>query len=650
MAVSVQLREHKRRWAILMVILLMGAGLRFLGIDFGYPHQIHADEHAIVNPAIQMAQSNTLIAPGYERPDNVVKKASAVLYKLFSRVVYATPLLGKYIDRHNDSVYYLITRAYVACLGTLMVYIAYKIGRRFSREAGYLAALLFAVCPLLVAHSHYATSDISLTLHMCLCIMFALRYEESPSHIRLIPMALFAALGTLDKYPGILTCGMLGLTVLLCQRRDLKAFARHALILLLAYAGFLFIISPNLFLDFEGVWARIQVENRSVHLGADGLSLGGNMLYYARQFFSSWNQGGGWNRGGIWLALFLLMGCGYLIVVRKRRNIVFSVLPIWWVLLSTRALHWQRWGLPMYAGALLICAVGTGSAIRALRKRPALRNAALLLFAGLCLFFPMSGSIAQCANMCSDNAMTIAYERAGALGISADNAIFDDISPLYMRGSNGVSWTNHVSLQGGGMTVNALGKRYLIGNDKQYALLEANQQHEPEKYEKYRFLYESMTPFEVISPVLRTSGSTQIPLIRSIRKLMAALIDGEEGYISGIEQRFYDISALPVRAEILSKGQAIGGGDGLVLLKTPLCAGRYAARLQTQSAQIVQLEIIDPGGRALVSQPLFGESPMPFEIHKDCPDARIVLRALAADAEISFDALVITADDGLSKP
>ena len=425
-----------------------------------------------------------------------------------------------------------------------MIYIAYLIGGKFSKEAGYIAALFFALDPSLVNNSHFVTSDISITLNMCLCILFALKYEEKQSYWRLIPMTLFAALGMLDKYPGILTCGMIGLMIMVCHRKNIKTLIKHAFVTLGLYVAFILVIFPNLLWDYHAILERIQIENRPIHMGSDGLGFIGNILFYVQRFFYSW-QG-----GDVVLVAFLVSGMVYLGLVRERRNIVFSVLPIWWILLSTRALHWDRWGVPMYAGALLICAVGLGHWVAMVGRKKFIKISLLSVIVGVYLYFPLARTLEMDASLCAVDTREIAYEKANELGITAQNSIFDDSTPFYPRGNNGVSWTNKTSLVDGQLVVNEVGKRFIIQSSRQLKLLKKEPERYPEKLAKYVWLENNRKPIEIIRSKVTIKGNTNIPLVKAFRELMTAILNGEEGYITGYEQRIYDISDIPTQSDV----------------------------------------------------------------------------------------------------
>ncbi len=76
----------------------------------------------------------------------------------------------------------LAGRLTVALLGAGQIPLAYLVGRRYfdSVGTGMLAAALTAVCPLLVAHSHYLSLDIPLGFALLVCLLLAHSMSEAP--------------------------------------------------------------------------------------------------------------------------------------------------------------------------------------------------------------------------------------------------------------------------------------------------------------------------------------------------------------------------------------------------------------------------------------------------------------------------------------
>ncbi len=123
--------------------------------------------------------------------------------KAFGFVSSTTDFAMWYI--RDPSIFYLVGRVTTGLIGTIAVYLLYRIGTRIhSSRVGLIAAALMASNVLQVVHSHYITVDIPLT---CLCLaglLFIVRIDQSGSRADYIGACLFAALATITKLPGVL--------------------------------------------------------------------------------------------------------------------------------------------------------------------------------------------------------------------------------------------------------------------------------------------------------------------------------------------------------------------------------------------------------------------------------------------------------------
>ena len=218
-----------------------------------------------------------------------------------------------------------------------------------------MSAFLFGFFPLYIKHSHYATPDVPTVFFILLFIYAALDYMQKPSFKNLTLMALVTAAFITIKYPGAMLCGMIAISVIVSSIAE-KKYARifkHGISAITLVLAFIFLISPVLLLKFDNVRQAFINEARSTHLGADGLGVSGNMLFYIDNYLAA---------SGIILLIFFFFGC-YALLSRKQsilKNIPLFYSLIFWICLSCMSLHWERWGLPMYVSPLLISAIGIG--------------------------------------------------------------------------------------------------------------------------------------------------------------------------------------------------------------------------------------------------------------------------------------------------
>ena len=153
-------------------ILLLGLGLRLIGLGYGLPHVYNPDEIAIMNRALALSNNHF-------NPQNFLYP-SLYFYALFAwegafaviaRVVglfdsFAAFERSYFVD---PTWIFLAGRALTAVCGTATIWATWRLGVRvFDRTTGLVAALLLAVLPLAVRDAHYVKHDVPATLMVVL--------------------------------------------------------------------------------------------------------------------------------------------------------------------------------------------------------------------------------------------------------------------------------------------------------------------------------------------------------------------------------------------------------------------------------------------------------------------------------------------------
>lgn len=330
-------------------ILAVAAALRIVGSRFGFPLLFHPDEYAVVDAAVDMARRNSLTPPWSYRPDHVEMKLDLGVF-----IGYAHLVDGKSVEAsfaQDPTPYYFLARLMTGLFGVLTVLVAYLVGARWSRPVGLVAAGLFALFAPFVLNAHFATPDVPLTFAVMVLIWALMRYVESTSWRSLLAAAFAVALAVGIKYPGAVGALMIAVVVgaTAWRDRDLRRFVAHGLGSAVAATGFLFVITPTLFLHPIEVREELRFQASGDRLGHPDLGLLGNLRFYAEGFVRP---------SGLVLAALVLVGL--VVVVRSRR---LDVLPwftglLVWVSLATLPMTWDRWGLPMWTTPLLLGSVG----------------------------------------------------------------------------------------------------------------------------------------------------------------------------------------------------------------------------------------------------------------------------------------------------
>jgi hypothetical protein len=258
------------RSARLLLLLVVGAALvmRVWGVAFGLPHVLaRPDELFVFGVAFGMLG-------GAPNP-NMFDYPGVYLYflaGLFAMYYWWNRLTGsvataaefRELFRVEYEPFFLIARGVTAVCGALTAGVCYAIASPlFGRAAGLLSALFLAFAFLHVRDSHYATTDVPLTLFVMCAILAALRVHRtrSPREAWLAGVAAGLAIGT--KYnaapivlPLAVVEGLHGWTVRHDWRRILRE--THLWRMALAVVVTFLATSPYLVLDYANAMRQLQ--------------------------------------------------------------------------------------------------------------------------------------------------------------------------------------------------------------------------------------------------------------------------------------------------------------------------------------------------------------------------------------------------------
>ena len=196
----------KRRWlhwVALACILALAIALRVIGLRWGLPNELHSysyhpDEFLTVGASAKMAglvDGHRTINPG--------------LYNYPSLYLYLTSLAmmvaGGYGWLGSTANVYLAARVVTVLMSVGAVGATYWAGRvLFGNAAGLLAALIIAIAPLHVQHSHFATVDVPSTLFVALCLGFSSLILKHGSRRDYILAGVMTGLACGTKYNAVL--------------------------------------------------------------------------------------------------------------------------------------------------------------------------------------------------------------------------------------------------------------------------------------------------------------------------------------------------------------------------------------------------------------------------------------------------------------
>jgi hypothetical protein len=413
----------------LVVLFLVGLGIRLIGLDFGTPLIVHPDEENVVKSAVNFVPANDFEGVAYNRPAQVQVELNAIVIRLYSQLRWHVSMYETYYD--NEFIYFVVARFLTAILGALIPVVAFFIGKQFKPDFSVAAGLIFCFFPSYIKHSHYVTPDISITLWTLLVTLFAICYAQGKSKIFLWLAVLFTAVNTADKYPGILSSLMVFGALILrfsAEKKTSGHFETKRFILttfgsLIAFFGFLFLVAPNLYLHFDKVVEALIHESNPSHLGADNLPYHMLLLQYVKYFASYAN----------WV-LIGLVGAGTvgLVVTKQKSGLFFLYGIVYCLLLNVVGKYFERWALPMYTSPLLAASFGAAWLIDLIKsKRPILWLLRATLLVGL-LLLALDG-LTESVYLSLPDTRTVSQAFLDQNGIVKENSYFDGYTPFSPR-------------------------------------------------------------------------------------------------------------------------------------------------------------------------------------------------------------------------
>ena len=290
-----KLKTCKKETLFLLMIFGLSFVVRYIGLNFGYPLLVHPDEEAIIEPVYSMTLNRTLNTQSFNRPDQILILLNWVYLNLISLIKFgenisAIFLLSRFFFYHR-------ARILITLIGSLIPVVAYKIGKENRVDYSVPAALLFAFFPVYVLHSHFITPDIPVTLFTLIIIYFSIRYIRTLNVKYLYLATIFVSINTAEKYPGLISFGIVVFAILWVQIQSYKnqpgLIIKNSLLESLKFFGLFvlifYILSPHIFTDYGNTISTLKREARTTHLGADGLGWSGNLQFYLENFLSYTN-------------------------------------------------------------------------------------------------------------------------------------------------------------------------------------------------------------------------------------------------------------------------------------------------------------------------------------------------------------------------
>lgn len=464
-------------YILLLTLIVLGTVLRILPCFWGYPYQLHPDEWAIVDNAIDMISRNSYIAYIYNRPDQFEIKICAVLFQIFSYLKYHVS--ANIAFRDHAAEFYIIARMFTAFFGVITIVLAYKFVEKIAPRAKILTATMVAIFPIFVQHSAFATPDIVLTFFVLLIAYISFFYIQKPSLLYLGLMCVVMGIGITIKYTCAIACLYIVFLVYIEKSKMDKSlsFLKIGAFCAATVIFVCFLCAPNLFINIDKTFITLCHEARSTHLGADGLGFFGNFQYYLSTFLSA---------SGYESAIFILAGTIFCLIKRNVNVLPMFLGLLFWVCTSVLALHWERWGMPIYIFFIILLAIGIPYLYH-LSTQKWLKSVISILSA-IILLNNIVSSILLIQNSLTVDARVAALQFCTEKGITRENTLYDGYTPLSLSDSEVID----VSFDENGNIILPDGIRYLIISSNMYSRFYAEPKRYVDQINKYENIQNKM--------------------------------------------------------------------------------------------------------------------------------------------------------------
>ncbi len=152
----------------------------------------------------------------------------------------------------------------VALIGTLTIWLTWFVGRVwFSKSAGIVAALLYAVSPVAIIYSRSSWNPNPMPIFSLLCIWGIYEVWRNKKYYWLSLIGIFFAFALQMHYLGLLLIPVLGLfwlftLISINKAKDLKSKKSFLRFSLFAFLIFFFLMSPLFLFDIKHQWLNFN--------------------------------------------------------------------------------------------------------------------------------------------------------------------------------------------------------------------------------------------------------------------------------------------------------------------------------------------------------------------------------------------------------
>jgi len=319
-------------------ILVLGAFLRFWGMDWGLPFEYQSEEYRVIKYALQMGGGD-LNPHFFEYPTLYLYFMLAVFggYFIFGWVFGIFPNVESFALQYvrDPSCFHLLGRFFESFFGLGVIFLTYIIGKRiFSSKIGLLAALIVAILTEFVNKGHFAKGDMAaIFLGLCFFLLCVEILEKGDRKYYIAAGAVFGLAISTKYYIAILGI-VLPLAHLLSDRRKQWGL----LALSLAVIPLFFVIgTPYSVLDNAGFLSAFS--DAQTWFERDSApnvpSYGERVILAFRNLVTMYDGHTLFLIGSRGIGALSILGAGFIAWQRKKKGFLLALpLPIYWGVVS----------------------------------------------------------------------------------------------------------------------------------------------------------------------------------------------------------------------------------------------------------------------------------------------------------------------------
>ena len=194
---------------ILLIILIAGGIVRFWGINFGLPcTECRPDESTIMQISLRFFTGD--LNPHFFNYPTFYMYLLFIFYgcyfligAIFGAYTSISYFVASFVVYPTN--FYLINRIIVAFIGTLTIFVVYRITKDlFNKKTALIAILFCSLAYLHVRDSHFGTTDIPTTFFIMYSVLYIIKSYQDKTLKNYVIAGIFAGLATSTKYTGIL--------------------------------------------------------------------------------------------------------------------------------------------------------------------------------------------------------------------------------------------------------------------------------------------------------------------------------------------------------------------------------------------------------------------------------------------------------------